>query len=49
LATTQGLIDSFMLIAVATAVALLVLAIQKPPPRGPASHVPLLTRRGQAS
>jgi DHA2 family multidrug resistance protein len=41
LATTQGLIDAFMAIAVAVAVALLVLALLREPPRSPASHIPL--------
>jgi DHA2 family multidrug resistance protein len=49
LATTQGLIDSFMAIAFAVGVALLVLAVMRPPPRGPASHIPLFERRAKAA
>jgi DHA2 family multidrug resistance protein len=45
LATTQGLIDCFMAIAAAVALALLVLALMRPPPRTPASHIPLFGRR----
>jgi DHA2 family multidrug resistance protein len=42
LATTQGLIDSFMAIAISVGLVLATLLVLKPPPRGPASHVPLL-------
>jgi DHA2 family multidrug resistance protein len=41
LATTQGLIDCFMLIAIAVGFTLAALALTKPAPEGPASHIPL--------
>jgi DHA2 family multidrug resistance protein len=44
-ATTQGVIDAYIVIAVSVAFALLVLALLDPPPRGPASHMPLFARR----
>ncbi len=45
MATTQGVIDAYVTIAAAVAFALLLLTLLDPPPRGPASHMPLLGRR----
>ena len=44
LATLQGLIDTFMAVAIAVGVVLTLLALLKPPPVGPASHRPLFPR-----
>ena len=49
LATTQGLIDTFMAVAIAVGVVLTLLALLKPPPVGPASHRPLVLRGMRAS
>ncbi len=46
-ATIQAVIDCYVAIAVLTALALLLLVSQKAPPRGPASHVPLIPPRTQ--
>jgi MFS transporter, DHA2 family, multidrug resistance protein len=43
-AATQGVIDTFVAIAALTAIALLLVAAQRPAPRGPASHRPLFGR-----
>ena len=49
-ATTQGVIDSFVAVATVTIVAFAVLMLLNPPPRGPASHVPLFVRnRGETA
>jgi DHA2 family multidrug resistance protein len=45
-AATQGVIDGFMAIGALTALALLVVVVaQRPPPIGPASHIPLFAPR----
>jgi len=46
LATTQGVIDSFVVVAATAAFGMLILALLDPPPRGPASHKPLFGRGG---
>jgi len=45
MATTQSVIDGFATIAVAVVFALLIPTLLDPPPRGPASHIPLFARR----
>jgi DHA2 family multidrug resistance protein len=42
-ATTQGVIDGFVVIAALTALALALVVAHKPAPIGPASHLPLFT------
>jgi MFS transporter, DHA2 family, multidrug resistance protein len=42
---TQGIIDTFVVIATATALTLIVIVTRRAAPEGPASHVPLLARR----
>jgi len=44
-ATTQGVADSFLVIALAIPFALSILLLLNPPPRGPASHKPLFVRK----
>jgi DHA2 family multidrug resistance protein len=44
-ATTQAVVDSFIVIGALAAVALLVLVLMRPAPQGPASHVPLIAPR----
>jgi MFS transporter, DHA2 family, multidrug resistance protein len=44
-AATQGIIDSFTLLAALTAVALMLAVAHRPAPIGPASHLPLFQRR----
>jgi DHA2 family multidrug resistance protein len=44
LATTQGVIDTYVAVAAIIVFGLLMLALLDPPPRGPASHRPLFTR-----
>jgi hypothetical protein len=39
MAITQGIIDSFMVIAACTALTVLLVAMARSAPRGPASHV----------
>jgi DHA2 family multidrug resistance protein len=48
MATTQAVIDTFVAIGALTAVALLLLAVQKRPPEGPASARPLFGQRRPA-
>jgi len=47
LATTQGIIDSFVVIAAATAVVLIVIVTRRAAPPHPAAHVPLFKPRTQ--
>jgi len=44
-ATTQAVVDSFIVIGALAAVALLLLVLMRPAPQGPASHVPLIAPR----
>jgi len=44
-ATTQSVIDAFVTIAVAVVFAFLIPVLLDPPPRGPASHIPLFSRK----
>jgi DHA2 family multidrug resistance protein len=44
-ATTQSVMDAFVTIAVAVVFAFLIPVLLDPPPRGPASHIPLFTRK----
>lgn len=46
LSVTQGIIDTFVVIAFATALTLIVLVTRRAAPQGPASHTPLFLRRG---
>jgi len=48
LAVTQGIIDSFVVIAAATAVVLIVIVTRRAAPPHPAGHVPFFTPRGAA-
>jgi DHA2 family multidrug resistance protein len=48
-AATQGVIDAFVVVAGLTAVALMLVTANRPPPVGPASHLPLFPRRGTPS
>jgi DHA2 family multidrug resistance protein len=43
-ATTQGVIDAFVAVGALTAVALMLVAVQRRAPLGPASHTPLFAR-----
>jgi DHA2 family multidrug resistance protein len=43
--TTQAVIDCFIVIGVMASIALMVLVLMRPPPRGPASAVPWITPR----
>jgi MFS transporter, DHA2 family, multidrug resistance protein len=45
MATTQSVIDVFVTIAVAVVFAFLIPVLLDPPPRGPASHIPLFSRK----
>jgi DHA2 family multidrug resistance protein len=45
MATTQSVIDAFVTIAVAVVFAFLIPVLLDPPPRGPASHIPLFSRK----
>jgi MFS transporter, DHA2 family, multidrug resistance protein len=47
-ATTQAIIDSFLVIGVLTAVALLIVALRAAAPEGPASPTPLFRLRGSS-
>ena len=50
MATTQAVIDAFVAVGGLTALALLLLVLQKTPPRGPASALPLFApREGKAT
>jgi DHA2 family multidrug resistance protein len=44
-ASTQGIIDAFVVVAGLTVVALMIAVAHKPAPIGPASHLPLFSRR----
>ncbi len=44
-AATQGVIDGFVVISGLTALALMIVVAHKPAPIGPASHLPLFSRR----
>jgi hypothetical protein len=44
-AATQAIIDSFTLLAGLTALALILAVAHRPAPIGPASHLPLFSRR----
>ncbi len=44
-AATQGIIDSFVVVAAFTVVALMLAVAHRPAPIGPASHMPLFARR----
>jgi DHA2 family multidrug resistance protein len=48
-ATTQSVMDAFVTIAVAVVFAFLIPVLLDPPPRGPASHVPLFTRKASVT
>jgi MFS transporter, DHA2 family, multidrug resistance protein len=45
-ATTEAIIDSFVVIAALTFIAMLLLSLRRAAPRGPASHVPLFAVEG---
>jgi MFS transporter, DHA2 family, multidrug resistance protein len=47
-ASTQGIIDAFIVVGALTAIALLLAVLHKPAPEGPASHLPLGSRRNTA-
>jgi MFS transporter, DHA2 family, multidrug resistance protein len=47
-ATTQAIIDCFLVIGVLTAVALLIVALRAAAPEGPASPTPLFRLRGSS-
>jgi len=49
LAITQGIIDSFVVIAALTALTLIIIVTRRAAPPGPASHVPILPPRGASS
>jgi DHA2 family multidrug resistance protein len=44
-AATQGIIDSFVVVAAATLLALMLAVAHRPAPIGPASHLPLFAKR----
>jgi DHA2 family multidrug resistance protein len=44
-AATQGIIDSFVVVAALTVLALMIAVAHRPAPIGPASHLPLFSRR----
>ena len=48
-ASTQGIIDAFVVVAGLTVLALMIAVAHKPAPIGPASHLPLFSRRGAGS
>jgi DHA2 family multidrug resistance protein len=48
-ATIQAVIDCYVAICVLTALAILLLVAQKAPPRGPASHRPLIKPKAEAA
>jgi DHA2 family multidrug resistance protein len=48
-AATQGVIDTFVVVAGLTAVALMLVVANRRAPAGPASHLPLFARRGAPS
>ena len=48
-AATQGIIDSFVVVAALTVVALMLAVAHRPAPIGPASHMPLFARREAGS
>ena len=48
LSITQAIIDTFVVIAAATALTLIVIVTRRAAPRGPASHVPIFARREAA-
>jgi DHA2 family multidrug resistance protein len=48
-ATTQAVIDCFIVVGVLTAVALLMIVLRSAPPPGPASAMPLFRERGRSS
>jgi DHA2 family multidrug resistance protein len=48
-AATQGVIDTFVVVAGLTAVALMLVVSNRAAPAGPASHAPLFARRGTPS
>jgi MFS transporter, DHA2 family, multidrug resistance protein len=49
MATTQGIIDSFVVIAALTALTLIIIVTRRAAPLGPASHVPMFAPRGAPS
>jgi len=48
-ATTQAIIDSFVVVAAATALVLIIIATRRAAPPHPAGHVPILSRRPEAT
>jgi DHA2 family multidrug resistance protein len=49
LSITQGIIDSFVVIAAATALTLIVIVTRRAAPPHPASHIPFFSRRKEAA
>jgi DHA2 family multidrug resistance protein len=47
-AIIQGIMDTFVVLGLATALALIFAVAQKPAPAGPASHKPFIPRPGEA-
>ncbi|MGZ3272871.1 MAG: hypothetical protein ACXU8Z_03850, partial [Caulobacteraceae bacterium] len=44
-AATQGIIDAFVVVGALTVLALMIAVAHRPAPIGPASHLPLFSRR----
>jgi hypothetical protein len=49
LATTQAIIDSFVVVAAATALVLIIIATRRAAPPHPAGHVPIFARPPEAT
>jgi MFS transporter, DHA2 family, multidrug resistance protein len=49
LATTQGIIDSFVVVAAATALVLIIIVTRRAAPPHPAGHVPIFSRPPEAT
>jgi hypothetical protein len=49
LATTQGIIDSFVVVAAATALVLIIIVTRRAAPPHPAGHMPIFSRPPEAT